>query len=63
MHENEGLETYQVKKNLNNLENRLRKRLGVSERGLGGEKMRTDWENEDWIMFEPLYRSSVILDR
>ena len=63
MHENEGFETYQVKKNLNKLEESLRKRLKVSERGLGGEKMRTDWENEDWIMFEPLYRSSVILDR
>ena len=47
MHENKGLETYQVKKNLNNLENCLRKRLGVSETGLGGEKMQTDWENED----------------
>ena len=44
MHENERLETYQVKKNLNKLEESLRKRLGVSERGLGGEKTWTDRE-------------------
>ena len=60
MHENEGLETYQVKKkNLNKLENHLRKRLGVSERGLGGEKievsrersreMRFGWHKEVYI--------------
>ena len=63
MHENEGLETYHVKKNLNKLENRLRNRLGVSEKSLGGEKMQTDRENEDQIAFEPLNRCSVILDR
>ena len=40
MHENEGLETYQVKKNLNKLEESLRKRLNVSERGLEGEEAR-----------------------
>ena len=38
MHENEGLETYQVKKNLIKLKNPLGKRLGLSERGLGDEK-------------------------
>ena len=38
MHENERLETHQVKKNLENLEETLRKKFGVSERGLGGEK-------------------------
>ena len=38
MHENEGLETYQVRKNLIKLENPLGKRLGLSERGLGDEK-------------------------
>ena len=39
MHENEKLEAYQVKKNLKNLEETLRKKFGVSERGLGGERM------------------------
>ena len=38
MHENEGLKTYQVRKNLIKLENPLGKRLGLSERGLGDEK-------------------------
>ena len=38
MHENEGLETYQVKKNLIKLKTPLGKRLGLSERGLGDEK-------------------------
>ena len=38
MHENEGLETYQVRKNSIKLENPLGKRLGLSERGLGDEK-------------------------
>ena len=40
MHENEGQETYQVKKKLNKLEESLRKRLKVSERGLEVEKAR-----------------------
>ena len=40
MHENEGLETYQVKKNLDKLEESLRKRLNMSERGLEGEEAR-----------------------
>ena len=39
MHENEGLETYQVRKNLIKLENPLGKRLGLSEKGLGDEKI------------------------
>ena len=38
MHENEGLETYQVSKNLIKHENPLGKRLGLSEKGLGDEK-------------------------
>ena len=38
MHENEGLKTYQVRKNLIKLKNPLGKRLGLSERGLGDEK-------------------------
>ena len=39
MCENEGLETYQVRKNLIKLENPLEKRLRVSQKGLGGEKI------------------------
>ena len=35
MHEKEGLETYQVKKSLIKLEETLRKRFKVRERGLG----------------------------
>ena len=38
MHENERLEAYQVKKNLKKLEETLRKKFGVSEKGLGGER-------------------------
>ena len=38
MHEYERLEAYQVKKNLKYLEETLRKKIGVSERGLGDEK-------------------------
>ena len=44
MHENEGLETYQVRKNLIKLENPLEKRLRVSEKGLGGEKIEVSRE-------------------
>ena len=47
MHENEGLKTYQVKKNLIKLKNPLGKRLGLSERGLGDEK--TEVSRERWI--------------
>ena len=39
MHEYERLEAYQVKKNLKKLEETLRKKIGVSERGLGDEKI------------------------
>ena len=38
MHEYERLKAYQVKKNLKKLEETLRKKIGVSERGLGDEK-------------------------
>ena len=39
MYEYETLEAYQVNKILKKLEETLRKKFGVSERGLGGEKM------------------------
>ena len=39
MHENERLEAYQVKKILKKLEQTLRKKFVVSERGLGGEEI------------------------
>ena len=38
MHEYERLEAYQVKKILKKIEETLRKKIGVSERGLGVEK-------------------------
>ena len=38
MHEYERLEAYQVTKILKKLEETLRKKIGVSERGLGVEK-------------------------
>ena len=38
MHEYERLEAYQMKSNLKKLEETLRKKIGVSERGLGDEK-------------------------
>ena len=38
MHEYERIEAYQVKKLLKKLEETLRKKFGVSERGLGDEK-------------------------
>ena len=67
MHENEGLETYQVKKKLINLEKNAWGR-GLRERGecLGGEQPQIDWErSRKWSLdrTEPTYRSSVILDR
>ena len=43
---NEILEAYQVKKLLKKLEKPLGKRLGVSERGLGGEKIKVSRERE-----------------
>ena len=51
MHENEGLETYQVRKNLINLENPLGKRLRVSEKGLGGEKIEVSRERTREMRF------------
>ena len=44
MHENEGLETYQVRKKLIKLENPFGKRLKVSEKGLEGEKIEVSRE-------------------
>ena len=46
MHENERLETYQVRKNLIKVENPLGKRLGLSERGLGDEKTEISKERD-----------------
>ena len=51
MHDNKGLETYQVKKNLIKLENPLGKRLRVSEKGLGGEKIEVSRERSREIRF------------
>ena len=51
MHENEGLETYQVRKNLIKLENPLGKRLRVSEKGLGGEKIEVSRERSREMRF------------
>ena len=44
MHEYERFEAYQVKKNLKKLKETLRKKFGVSERGLGGEKTKLSRE-------------------
>ena len=38
MHENERKEAYQVKENLKKLEETLRSKVRVSERGLGGDQ-------------------------
>ena len=51
MHENEGLETYQVRKNLIRLENPLGKRLRVSEKSLGGEKIEVSRERSREMRF------------
>ena len=51
MHENEGLETYQVRKNLIKLENPLGKRLRVSEKGLGGKKIEVSRERSREMRF------------
>ena len=48
---NERLEAYQVKKLLKKLENPLGKRLGVSERGLGGEKIEVSRERSREMRF------------
>ena len=46
MHEYERLEAYQVKKNLKKFEEILRKKIGVSERGLGDEKTEVSRERD-----------------
>ena len=51
MHENEGLETYPVRKNLMKFENPLGKRLRVSEKGLGGEKIEVSRERSREMRF------------
>ena len=48
---NERLEAYQVKKLLKKLENPLGKMLGVSERGLGGEKIEVSRERSREMRF------------
>ena len=48
---NERLESYQVKKLLKKLENPLGEMLGVSERGLGGEKIEVSRERSREIRF------------
>ena len=66
MHENEGLETYQVSKNLIKHENPLGKRLGLSEKGLGDERQKY-WEKDRQKLYADrtrrIYRPSVNLDR
>ena len=47
----ERLKAYQVKKLLKKLENPLGKRLGVSERGLGGEKIKVSRERSREMRF------------
>ena len=48
---NEILEAYQVKKLLKKLEKPLGKKLGVSERGLGGEKIKVSRERSREMRF------------
>ena len=48
---NERLEAYQVKKLLKKLENPLGKNVGVSERGLGGEKIEVSIERSREMRF------------
>ena len=57
------LETYQVKKNLIKAENLFEMKFGVWKGSLECEKARIDRRNEDRIMFKPIYRGSVNLDR
>ena len=52
MHEYERLEAYQVKKNLKKLEEILRKKIGVSERGLGDEKTEVSKERSTEMSYE-----------
>ena len=71
MHEYERLEAYQVKKKLKKLEETMRKKIGVSERGLGVEKTDVSRERSremscgTWPSTKTrrLYRPSVNLDR
>ena len=48
---NERLEAYQVKKLLKKLENPLGKNVGVSEKGLGGEKIEVSIERSREMRF------------
>ena len=48
---NKRLEAYQVKKLLKKLENPLGKNVGVSERGLGGEKIEVSIERSREMRF------------
>ena len=52
MHEYERLEVYQVKKILKKLEETLRKKFGVSERGLGDEKTEVSKERSTEMSYE-----------
>ena len=52
MHEYERLEAYQVKKLLKKLEETLRKKFGVSERGLGDEKIKVSRERSTEMSYE-----------
>ena len=63
MHENERIEAYQVKKNLINLEECLRKRLDVKERVFGKWTSADRSREIERDHEEHIYRSSVILDR
>ena len=49
---NERLEAYQVKKLLKKLEEILRKKIGVSERGLGDEKTEVSKERSTEMSYE-----------
>ena len=51
---NERLEAYQVKKLLKKLKNPLGKNVGVSERGLGGEKIEVSRERSREMRFRLL---------
>ena len=66
MHEYERLEAYQVKKILKKLEETLRKKFGVSDRGLGDEKsevLRKRSTEMKCGSHERIYRPLVNLNR
>ena len=66
MHEYERLEAYQVKKILKKLEETLRKKFGVNDRGLGDEKseiLRKRSTEMKCGSHERIYRPSVNLNR